>query len=123
MEQMKPEQDNLIVNLCIEFSLYVMDFCEILKESKKFTIASQLLRAGTSIGANTFEAQSAESRDDFIHKMKLADKEASETKYWLILCERSKHYPHSNELMARLDVIRSLLSKIIITAKRNLPKK
>mgnify|MGYP000920149193 CR=1 FL=1 len=123
MEQMKPGQDNLIVNLCIEFSLYVMDFCEILKESKKFTIASQLLRAGTSIGANTFEAQSAESRDDFIHKMKLADKEASETKYWLILCERSKHYPHSSELMARLDVIRSLLSKIIITAKRNRPKK
>jgi len=123
MNQLKPEQDNLIVNLCIDFSLYIIDFCELLKENKKYVFADQILRAGTSIGANTFEAQSAESRDDFIHKMKVADKEASETKYWLILCERSKHYPHSNELMARLDVIRSLLSKIIITAKRNRPKK
>jgi four helix bundle protein len=54
---------------------------------RKFIISNQLLKAGTSIGANIFEAQYAESRIDFIHKMKIAQKEANETLYWLILCE------------------------------------
>lgn len=46
------------------------------------------MKAGTSIGANVFEAQSAESRAGFIHKLKIADKEAKETEYWLLLCEK-----------------------------------
>jgi four helix bundle protein len=55
-----------------------------LKE-KKLVISNQLLKSGTSIGANVFEAQYAESRIDFIHKMKIAQKEANETLYWLLL--------------------------------------
>jgi len=50
-------------------------------------IANQLLRSGTSIGANVHEAQNAESRADFIYKIKIALKELEETKYWLLLCE------------------------------------
>jgi len=119
MDQSSQGKDNAILELCVEFSLFVIDFCELLKENKKYVFADQILRAGTSIGANIFEAQSAESRDDFIHKLKIADKEASETKYWLILCERSKHYPHSDELVSKLEVVRSVLSKIIISARRN----
>ena len=60
---------------------------------KKYVVANQLLRAGTSIGANVHEAQNAESRADFIHKIKIALKELEETKYWLLLCENSKNYP------------------------------
>lgn len=122
MEQNSEMKDNAILELCLDFSLYVMDFSEVLKENKKYVFADQILRAGTSIGANIFEAQSAESRDDFIHKMKVADKEASETKYWLILCERSQHYPYSDELLAKLEILRSMISKIIISARRNRPK-
>jgi len=55
--------------------------------------------------------------------MKIADKEASETKYWLVLCERSNHYPHSDELMSKLNVIRSMIAKIIISARKNRPGK
>lgn len=56
-------------------------------------LANQLLRSGTSIGANIRESQSAESRLDFIHKLKIADKEAE---YWLLLCQKSNKYPDCN---------------------------
>jgi four helix bundle protein len=56
-------------------------------------LSRQILRAGTSIGANSFEAQHAESKADFIRKKKIAAKEADETQYWLLLCSQSKEYP------------------------------
>ena len=59
---------------------------ESLEEQRKYVIARQLLRSGTSIGANVHEAQNAESKSDFIHKFKIAAKEVEETKYWLLLC-------------------------------------
>ncbi|MFN8338858.1 MAG: four helix bundle protein [Saprospiraceae bacterium] len=54
-------------------------------KTKKYNLANQLFRSGTSIGANIREAQSAESKADFIYKVKIADKEANETEYWLLL--------------------------------------
>lgn len=59
-------------------------------KQKKFVIAKQLLKSGTSIGANSVEAQNAESKADFIHKIKIAAKEADETQYWLLLCDFAK---------------------------------
>ena len=88
---------------------------------KKFVIARQLLRSSTSIGANVFEAQNAESKADFIHKMKIAAKEASETLYWLTLCERSKNYRFNNMLIDNLSEIIKILSKIISSAKGKIP--
>jgi four helix bundle protein len=58
--------------------LLIIDFCEELERKRKFVIANQLLKAGTSIGANIHEAQNAESRADFIHKVKIAAKEVEE---------------------------------------------
>ena len=87
------KRENPVVDKSIDFALMVIEFCELLEEKRKFVIANQLLKAGTSIGANVHEAQNAESRADFIHKMKIALKELEETKYWLILCERAKSYP------------------------------
>jgi four helix bundle protein len=84
---MRNDKENLIVQLSVEFALAIIDYYELLEEARKFIVARQLLKSGTSIGANIHEAQNAESLDDFIHKMKIAAKEADETKYWLTLCE------------------------------------
>lgn len=88
-----------------------------LEEQRRFVIARQLLKSGTSIGANVTEAQNAESKDDFIHKMKIAAKEADETKYWLTLCELSEKYPSINDLKDHLQSLINVLSKIISTSK------
>jgi four helix bundle protein len=87
------EKENVIVEKSIDFSVTLIRFCELLDVNKKYVVSKQLLRSGTSIGANVFEAQHAENRADFIHKMKLAIKEANETLYWLLICERSQSYP------------------------------
>lgn len=76
-----------------------------------------MIRCGTSIGANVREAQNAESKADFIHKMKIAAKEADETEYFLLLCQFSKTYPFHQVLLDKLEVIIKILSKIIATAK------
>ena len=70
---------NAIVDLSFAFALDIIRFSELLQEHKKWVIANQILKSGTSIGANIREAQHAESKADFIHKMKIAAKEAMET--------------------------------------------
>ena len=114
---MRNDRDNLIVKLSLEFALDIIDFSELLEENKKFVIAKQLLKSGTSIGANIREAQNAESKADFIHKMKIAIKEADETEYWLTLCEMSKNYPKNEQLKIKLQSIINILSKIINSSK------
>lgn len=109
---------NIIVEKSIDFSLDIIDFCELLDSKRKYVLSKQLLKSGTSIGANIHEAQSAESRADFIHKLKISAKEANETNYWLILCNRSKHYPSNSKLVEDLLSIQKLLSSIISSAKR-----
>lgn len=64
------------------------------------------------------EAQNAESKADFIHKLKIAAKEAGETQYWLLLCQSSQGYPDCLHLLQKLDEINRLLSRILSTAKR-----
>jgi four helix bundle protein len=87
---------------------------------KKFTISRQLLRSGTSVGANIYEAQNAESRIDFIHKMKVAAKEADECRYWLLLCKHSVNYPSCLHLISSIDELIKILSKIISSSKKKL---
>ncbi len=111
-------KDNLIVKLTFEFSLEVITFTERLNSLKKFNLGNQLFRSGTSIGANVKEAQNAESKADFIHKMKIAIKEADETEYWLLLCKHSKEYPDCDTLLEKLTSITKVLNKIIGTSKR-----
>ena len=111
-------ENNPILKLSFDFSLMVIDYCEKLDEKKKFVISKQLLRAGTSIGANAFEAQNGESRADFIHKMKIADKEADETQYWSTLCDYAKEYPDCKAIIQKLEEISKVLNKILSTAKK-----
>jgi len=116
---MKNDKENIIVKLTLEFALDIIEYTELLEEHKKYVVATQLLKSGTSIGANVHEAQNAESRIDFVHKMKVAAKEANETEYWLLLCQFSKNYPKNEKLNEKLQIIMSVLSKIIITSKKN----
>ncbi len=114
---MRNDRENVIVNLTLKFALEIIEYSDLLEEKRKFVIARQLLKAGTSIGANTREAQNAESKADFIHKMKIAAKEADETEYWLLLCSLAKTYPKNPELLEKLQVIMKIVSKIISTLK------
>jgi four helix bundle protein len=114
------KRENPIVELTFKFSLRMIDFCEQLDMNKQFNLSRQLFRSATSIGANVKEAQNAESRADFIHKMKISLKEVEETEYWLELCLNSKNYPNTEEELNQLSSIRKVLSKIIATSKSNL---
>jgi four helix bundle protein len=114
---MRNDKVNLIVKLSLEFAIEIIAFSELLENQKKIVIARQILRSGTSIGANIREAQNAESKIDFIHKMKIAAKEADETEYWLTLCEMSKNYPSDNNLKEKLQSIIKIISKISSTTK------
>lgn len=117
--QRKKWDDNQILQLSFDFSLLVISYCELLDEQKKYVISKQLLRSATSIGANAMEAQNAESNNDFIHKMKLASKEADETQYWLSLCNHAGKYPDCKALLEKLEEIQKVLNKILSTSKRN----
>ena len=111
---------NVILDLSFEFALEIIEFVEVLEARRKYVIAKQLLKSGTSIGANIREAQSAESEADFIHKFKFADKEIKETEYWLLLCQKAEKYPSPNvDIFSHLKSIENISSKIIITSKKN----
>ena len=110
--------NNPLLDHTFNFSLDIINYCELLESERKYVIARQLLKSGTSIGANAYEAQSPESKADFIHKLKLADKEVRETTYWLLLCEKAPTYPKDTSLLLRLKEIEKILSSIISNAKK-----
>ncbi len=114
-------ENNPLLKKSIEFSLAVIEYCETLEVNKKFTLARQLLRSATSIGANSMEAQNPESKADFIHKMKIAAKEADETQYCLTLCDYSKSYPDCKFLLDKLEELSKIIGKILATSKRKTP--
>lgn len=103
---MRNDKENEIVKVSFEFALMIIEYCEKLESLHKYVIARQLLKSGTSIGANIREAQNAESKPDFIHKLKIAAKEA-------------KNYPYDIALSEKLLSILKLLGKILGTIKRH----
>jgi len=115
---MRNDKENVIVTKSLQFAVEIVKFAEKLETEKKFVISRQILKSGTSIGANVREAQNAESKSDFIHKLKIAAKEAEETDYWLLLCKLSETYPYNEVLHQNLEELIKILSKIIITSKQ-----
>ncbi len=111
------EKRNEILELSFEFALQIISYSELLEENRKYVIARQLLKTGTSIGANIREAQNAESSQDFIHKLKIVAKEADETKFWLLLCKKSSSYSTANYLNTSIISIKKLLNSKITTMK------
>lgn len=116
---MEVRKDNLIVGLTFSFSLEIVKYTEGLEGLRKYNLANQLFRSGTSIGANVHEAQNAESKADFIHKLKISSKEAEETRYWLLICQKSENYPNCENLLSQIDSIIKVLGKIISSSKNN----
>ena len=113
---MRDDKENIIVKKSFQFALNIVKYCEKLENDKHFVIANQLLKSGTSIGANVREAQNAESKVDFIHKLKIAAKEADETEYWLLICKHSS-YPFEENLLDTVKELIKILSKIISSSK------
>ena len=107
-----------------KFALQIIDLYKDLKNNKEFIISKQLLRAGTSIGANVSEAQAAQTKKDFIMKMTIASKEARETRYWLQLLQQSKLVViHLDDYLSEIKNIISILTKIVKTSQLNLNNK
>ena len=112
----KYASDNLILSLSFQFALKIVSYTEDLENIKKYNLARQLFRCGTSIGANVREAQGAESMNDFIHKMKIAYKEAQETNYWLEICWVSENYPTPDQLICDIKSILKILGRILTSS-------
>lgn len=112
-------ENNPLLDKTFIFGVAILDFVEVLVEKRKYEIASQLIKSGTSIGTNSREAQNAESKADFVHKIKVALKEADETEYWLLLCNASTHYPSTEDLLDNLHPILKILNKILSTCKNS----
>jgi len=117
-------KDNLILQKSYDFSLRIIELYKFLCESKKeYVLSKQLLRAGTSIGANVNEAQVGMSRKDFVAKMSIASKEARETRYWLDLLVDSGYISKTDNkvknLFEEIESIISILTKIVKTGASN----
>jgi four helix bundle protein len=105
----------------VEFSQSILPITGHLNQMKQYVISKQLMRSATAIGALAFEAEHAETREDFIHKMKIALKEANETAYWLTICQNL--ITIEERLIQDLSIIIKILNKSIVTAKENRSKK
>ena len=106
------------MELSFEFSLKIIELYKRLVEKKEFVLSKQLLRSGTSIGANVEEAIAAQSRRDFISKMAIASKEARETRYWLRLLDKSKLVDIDySEYLIEVEHIINILTKIVKTSQ------
>jgi len=87
-------KDNPLIEQSLAFSIHIVQYYKWLTaELHEFVLSKQLLRSGTSIGANIYEANYAISRADFIAKMQIALKETSETEYWLVLLQETGYLP------------------------------
>lgn len=112
-------KNNPLVEQSIDFSVMIVNYYRWLsKEKNEFVMSKQILKSGTSIGANIHEANFAVSKADFISKMQIALKEASETEYWLVVLNKTgylpKEFQHLNE---KCKSIKRMLVSTLNTSK------
>ena len=114
-------EDNPTFIKCLDFAIRMVHLFEFLRDQKSENVMSkQILRSGTSIGANYSEALGAESKEDFIHKCSIALKEGNETKFWLMLLHRT-HYLSDVEYQSLINgcqEIRNILGSTVKTTKK-----
>jgi len=116
-------KESIIRELSFQFSLNIIQLYKQLRTKKEFVISKQLLRSGTSIGANVVEAGAGQSKKDFLSKMSIASKEARETKYWLQLLDKSQLVESDlAEYLSTIDDIINILTKIVKTTASNISK-
>lgn len=111
VELKNPKQKSIVAEKAYSFALEIIQVYKVLKSQNEFDLSRQILRSGTSIGANVNESISAESKKDFIHKLSISLKEARETLYWLNLLHDSDYL--KQEIFQKLNKDCSELIKII----------
>ena len=115
------EKKNILLDKSFDFALAVVELYKVLsKEKKEFVMSKQLLRSGTSVGANIREAQNAQSKADFIHKLAISQKECDESCYWLELLVKSKYLEEDkfNNLHQQASSILKIIRSSILTTKQ-----
>ena len=111
-------ENNLILKKSLEFAIEIVKYCKILRfDRKEYSLADQLIRSGTSIGANANEAAIGSSKKDFINKMNISLKEAYETRYWLIILWKTDYLNNNMELLNQIDELIRILVKIVKSSK------
>jgi len=114
-------KENVIREKSFEFALEIVKLYQQLVEQKEYVISKQLLRSGTSIGANVEEAGAAQSKKDFVSKMSIASKEARESKYWLRLLQKSDLTAiEVNAYINDVESIINILTKIVKTTSERI---
>ncbi len=120
LQSFKPKESNQIATKTFRFALRIVKAYKCLKyEREVYVLSKQLLRSGTSIGANVHEALYAQTRADFVTKMSISLKEASETLYWIELLKESDLFSEAESESLRVDCVEiiKMLTSIIKTAK------
>ncbi|MDP2058881.1 MAG: four helix bundle protein [Flavobacteriaceae bacterium] len=111
-------KENIIQEKSFAFALLTIELYKEMKSQNEFVLSKQLLRSGTSIGANIEEALAGISKKDFIAKMSISSKEARETKYWLRLIEKSEIVQIDiSEPLKEIESIINILTKIVKTSQ------
>lgn len=115
-------KENKLVELSMDFSVDIINLVKALKSNHESIISNQIGRSGTSIGANIHEAQYAQGKKDFISKLEIALKEASETGYWLELLHRTNYIDEQmyTALSTKCTSLRVMLIASCRTAKQNI---
>ena len=114
-------KENKLAELSLDFSVDIINLVKFLKSNHESIISNQIGRSGTSIGANIYEAQYAQGKKDFISKLEIALKEASETGYWLELLHKTNYIDEQlyKSLSAKCASLRVMLIASCRTAKEN----
>ncbi len=118
-------RDNNIKKLTFQFAVKIITlYKKLANEKKEYVISKQILRSGTSIGANYREADNAVSKADFVHKLSISQKEADETLYWLELLHETKYIDQKyyDELHNEAEIILKIIKTIIINTKKNMKR-
>lgn len=116
---------SIVYDKSLAYAVRIVNLYKYLCEQKRETVMSkQLLRSGTSIGANISEALNAESDSDFIHKLAIAQKEVNETAYWLKLLETTEYLSvqEYQSMSSDTEELRKIITSIILTKKENIQK-
>lgn len=112
-------EHNNIQDKSFQFAIRIVNLCKLLRtERREYTLSGQLLKSGTSIGANISEAQHAQSRADFLSKLNIALKEATETKYWLRLLRATDYLTETEFQSMHEDCVE--IEKILVTSVKSI---
>ncbi len=114
---------SILIDKSFEFAINIVElYKNIIQDKKEYQLSKQLLRAGTSIGANIRESIYAQSKKDFLSKMNIALKEANETEYWLELLIRTSFITldEGNKLLSESRQLKAMLIATVKTTKNNL---